>query len=243
MIRHRGCSENEEREVTLDTTGGSPVCKLCLGIGDNKCFLTRICSQLVDMDLARLLHARMYAQEKVQELLDQVRGSVCYQRRCRSLYEKWLDVPLDKLHKHVQCTWRGKAAHEMSPALRYFHMHLVKVCIDVQPWHGVKEATLNQLLKYMAADENVPRCDLQLVRSVCTGEVARHPAIHGMLSACAIKIQQMETGKSTTMRNPRRSSFYPRNQRSQGSNMFYWGVSEFLPTFRTVGFNLLHLHS
>ncbi len=217
LIRHKDCLPDVETDVALDSAGGNPVCNLCLGVGDSKAFIGRICMQMVDMDLAKLLHARMYAEEKVEKILNEVRSGACYQRRCRSLYEKWLDAPLHDLHKHVACTWRGKMAHSMSVAAQYFCMHVVKVCIDVQPWHGCKEATMERMLQYMASDPNVPRLDLALVRNVVTGDISRHPAIHGMLSALALKIQMLEEDKST-MRNRFRTSL---------DYLWFWGIRRY----------------
>ena len=199
VIRRGTCQRQGEVQTSED--GESKICQSCLELGNNRKYLTRICLFVVDVDLARLLHARMYQEETVEALLARIRNSACYTRRCKSQYDKHLDSPLEKLHFTVSCTWRGRMAHAMNQAMEHFFIHIVKPCIDVEPFTGMKGMYLEKLLKYMSNDPNTPQCDMQLVSQVVTGSISRHPGLHGMLAAIAEKLQNMETGK-TRMRNP-----------------------------------------
>ena len=197
-LRSGGCKI--EGEMLKSPTDDALICRSCLDFGSNKKLVGKVCLFVADLDLARLLHARMYKEETVDQVIQQIRDSVCYKRRCKLHYEKSLDKCLDKLHSDVASIWRGRLAHTMTVALESFFLHTVKPAIDVEPWQGIKERQLQSLLDYMSNDPNTPTCDMQIVRGIVTGSVARHPAVHGMLAAIACKVDMLERGL-TTMRN------------------------------------------
>ena len=68
----------------------------------------------------------------------------------------------------------------MPETLEYFYATTVRPSIDCEPGHGLKETYLNQLLNFLANDGNTSSKDLDIVRSICTGKIQRHPALHGV---------------------------------------------------------------
>jgi phosphoserine phosphatase len=63
--------------------------------------LSRISNLLFDMDSARLLHRRCFAEEKVDELLEHLRTKSIYLRRSKSKYEKMFAYEHQQLHKEA----------------------------------------------------------------------------------------------------------------------------------------------
>lgn len=115
--------------------------------------------------------------------------------------------------------------------MEMFYAQIIKPALEVEPGHGVKEAYLNKLINYLACEEGTSSRDLDLVRQICTGRLQRHPALHGVpwmethigsygslgghmpaiqlapaqvMTACAIRINNLEEGR-TTFRNPKRA--------------------------------------
>ena len=59
------------------------------------------------------------------------------------------------------------------------------------------------MLEFMTNNPETNEFDQQLVRSIVTGRVAKHPAIQGVLVGCMQKLRNLEEGK-TTMRSSKR---------------------------------------
>lgn len=202
LLRHSQCDAQLPTKVTEDSEGRQ-ICDKCKDLGSNKNFISRVCSSVHDLDMARWLHCKMYAAETVPEMEQAIKQSAIYQRRSQTQYDRFLNADMTDLHRMVAACWRGKISHGMTPAMEQFYAHVVKVCVDVEPWEGAKQLTLQKLLSYLSCDPNVTSFDMKLIKGVVQGTVNRHPAIHGMLAACAAKLDMAENNKST-MRHPNR---------------------------------------
>lgn len=84
----------------------------------------------------------------------------------------------------------------------------VTPCLDVEPGACMKKHHLEKLLSFMANDASTGAQDLQIVKSIVTGQVSRHPAVHGVLCAIMDKLRQWERG-THTMRNRHRALLNP----------------------------------
>lgn len=62
---------------------------------------------------------------------------------------------------------------------------------------------LQKALRFLQREPETTAKDLQFIRSMVTGKLARHPALHGMVIAIANKLDNLERNKSS-MRNPKR---------------------------------------
>lgn len=69
--------------------------------------LARVCTFVLDMDLALVLQARMYKEKAVETVVATIRESACYNTRCKHSYEVYLDAAVEKWHSHVAVTRRG----------------------------------------------------------------------------------------------------------------------------------------
>ena len=202
-LRHCRC-QRENAKVRVDEEGNR-ICSLCLALGSEKRFLSKIASFVADLDQARLLFARMFAAETVESVVEQFQSKANYMFRCQTTYDRFIALPVDELWQKVRAIWCGRAAHKMTEACKMFHLHTVRPCLDCEPGHCLKEKYLQQLVNYMQNDPNSSEKDLELVKQVVTGKLSRHPALHGVMVACALKVDHLERG-ITTMRN-RHSAF------------------------------------
>ena len=202
-LRHCRC-QRENAKVRVDEEGNR-ICSLCLALGSEKRFLSKIASFVADLDQARLLFARMFAAETVESVVEQFQSKANYMFRCQTTYDRFIALPVDELWQKVRAIWCGRAAHKMIEACKMFHLHTVRPCLDCEPGHCLKEKYLQQLVNYMQNDPNSSEKDLELVKQVVTGKLSRHPALHGVMVACALKVDHLERG-ITTMRN-RHSAF------------------------------------
>lgn len=106
-----------------------------------------------------------------------------------------------ELHTKVRSFWWGKSASKMSKNLGHFFATKCKPAIECDPEHTFKKDELDRLLEFMRAEGT--DSDLKMVKAICTGALHRHPALHGIMSACVEKVHLLDTGK-TTFRNPKR---------------------------------------
>ena len=65
-------------------------------------------------------------------------------------------------------------------ALDLFFSQTVRPCIDTEPGAGLKEAYLQKLIDFLASDPNTSTRDLDMIQSICSGKLQRHPALHGV---------------------------------------------------------------
>ena len=200
IIRHCRCSGSG----TLANSEES-VCKLCFELASSQKFISKICGFVLDMDAARLLQKHMYASERVGDFMAKCRDKALYQHRSKASYEKLFAMPVDQLHRQVRSTYHGRMAHSQTKAFEGFLAHTVLPCIEVEPKFSLKQQALENLLGFMRQDPNVAPADLNVVRTIVTGQLSRHPALHGVIAACAERCQRQEAGLST-MRNSHRHS-------------------------------------
>lgn len=200
IIRHCKC---QKQDAVYTGDDGWSTCKICLSLGNDQKFLTRTSQFVADLDEARLLFHRMYKSEVCPEFIKTLKEKNVYQRRCKTNYDRFIDFDLPKLHASVRSKWVGRKGRQTSDAMGMLMAHVVLPCIDVEPSYGLKEANVDRLLKFMSNDENSNPKDLEIVKSIVTGQVSRNPALHGIMVALMTQFQNMESGK-TTMRNPNR---------------------------------------
>ncbi|CAK9110511.1 unnamed protein product [Durusdinium trenchii] len=207
IIRHCKC---QKQDAVYTGDDGWSTCKICLSLGNDQKFLTRASQFVADLDEARLLFHRMYKSEVCPEFIKTLKEKNVYQRRCKTNYDRFIDFDLPKLHASVRSKWVGRKGRQTSDAMGMLMAHVVLPCIDVEPSYGLKEANVDRLLKFMSNDENSNPKDLEIVKSIVTGQVSRNPALHGIMVALMTQFQNMESGK-TTMRNPNRRDERERN--------------------------------
>ena len=183
-------------------------CKECLELGSKHRFLARICNFVWTLDMAKLLHIRMFHPEEEEDFVEKLRASANYCRRLKTLYDTHLELELDQLHHKVKCIWnkRVNRAGAVTEALELFVAVYVRPSLDAEPGQSIKHAHLEKLLAFMGRDPTTSSADLNLVRAIVTGEVSRHPAVQGVLVACITKVRALKSG-ATTMRNRHRVLF------------------------------------
>lgn len=174
-------------------------------MGNRQRFLTKISQFVHSLDQAKILWNRMFNPEGYETFLEELRSSANYVRRAKQLYEDSIAKDDDKLHHEVRCVWHGRQGQQMTQALQLFFGQWVQPCIDSEPGHPIKHQCLEKLLGYLSREESTSQSDLDMVRAIVTGKLSRHPAIHGVLTACMSKLRQFAQGTST-MRNRHRGS-------------------------------------
>ena len=187
---------------------GDACCTECFQLGTKQRFVAKVSLFVWSMDMARLLHLKMFDSDSVPAFESKLRGSPNYLRRNKALYEQFMDLDLKELHLKVRRTWNGRAANQSTEALELFMAMYVTPCLDVEPGACMKKHHLEKLLSFMANDASTGAQDLQIVKSIVTGQVSRHPAVHGVLCAIMDKLRQWERG-THTMRNRHRALLNP----------------------------------
>lgn len=121
---------------------GDAICKSCHEIGNSEKFIWKVCALVLDLDLARLLHTRMYRDEHTEAFIDELKKKEIYTFRCGKSY----DSSLQELHKQVKASWSGRPRN--TEAMKMFHMLTVKPCVDVEPTASIKASTFNMRSRY-----------------------------------------------------------------------------------------------
>ena len=180
---------------------GDAICKSCHEIGNSQKFIWKICALVLDLDIARLLHTRMYRDEHTEAFIAELKKKEIYMFRCGKSYDSAFNSSLQELHKQVVRSWSGRPRN--TEAMKMFHMLTIKPCVDVEPTASIKDIQLQQALKFLQGDPNSTSKDLLFMKQMITGKITRHPGLHGLVVAIATKIDNMERGK-TTFRDPKR---------------------------------------
>lgn len=183
---------------------GEAVCEKCAGLPNDQNFIGRVCGLITDMDMAEYLHAHMFNSESVEKMEETLRESANCKYRCKTTYNVFFKLSLEKLHHKVRCCWGGRAAHKLTASLELFAAQYVRPCLDTDPNAPLKSASLDRLLDFASNESELSQADRTLVKSIVTGDISRHPLIHGLLQACMARISAIDRG-GRTIRNPHRT--------------------------------------
>ena len=182
-----------------ETDDGDATCAKCVELGSQQRFMHKVTYFVLTMDLAKLLHFKMFKAELEHDFIEEIKAGPNYTRRHQTTYDWFFDMPVELLHNKMRGIWNGKIAQDMSESLNLFVTMYVRPCLDTEPGHSMKDVHLQRLLDYMSKDEMTGKGELEMVRSIVTGQLSRHPAFHGILVACMAKLRCIEAG-NTTMR-------------------------------------------
>ena len=69
----------------------------------------RVSGFVVDLDSARYLWHRLFANEKAEELEQSLRAKEIYQRRCQSTYDHLFSLDTEALYNKVRAQWHGRS--------------------------------------------------------------------------------------------------------------------------------------
>eukprot|EP00435_Cladocopium_sp_Y103_P008560 s487_g2.t1 len=197
ILRSANCKK-EDVQVHID--GEDAVCEECSKLCSQQRYLHKVSAFVHSMDEARLLYHRMFAEESLEEFLSELRESANYQNRAKVMYEQSIEKDVAALHHRVGCVWRGRMGQENTQALNLFFAQFIQPCLDTEPGHPVQHKAIERLMRFMTNDPNTSSLDANLVKSIVTGKLSRHPAMQGVLIGCMAKLRNWEEGK-TTMRN------------------------------------------
>ena len=205
LIKYIFCSSEIALELNnphfqvLVSDDGNVCCRACMELGSCKRFIARVSQFVHSMDEARLLYARTFSPETVDDLIEQLRGSPNYLRRHKNAYEMSFGMPLEKLHRHVRSVWLGRQSNKLTDTLTMWVSQYVTPALEVEPGASIEEVHVQKLLNYisMSKVQKVNRQELKLVERIVTGKISQHPAIQGMLIACMNKLQCQERGTCT----------------------------------------------
>jgi len=203
-IRCAQCVGQHADVLVSTSPSGESVCSKCLELASNQKYLSRVCGLILEMDVATLLFKRMFAQETAEEYIEELKASACYQRRCKTQYDKFFAMGASDLWSKIRSSWHGRSGHKLSEPMQIFFTGTVKPCLEVEAGHSYKHTQMEQLLHYMRSDPTTSASDLSIIRAVVTQQVHRHPAVHGIMASCMNKLDNLEKGKAT-FRNPRRA--------------------------------------
>lgn len=77
---------------------GDACCTECFQLGTKQRFVAKVSLFVWSMDMARLLHLKMFDSDSVPAFESKLRGSPNYLRRNKALYEQFMDLDLKELH-------------------------------------------------------------------------------------------------------------------------------------------------
>ena len=183
---------------------GDSTCLHCTDLCNQQKFLSKVSNFVLSMDMATVLHARMFDPESLPDLLKTLRSSANYLRRQQSMYEWVFALETDKLHLKVRSLWCGRMGHKMKDALATWMATYVSPCLDTEPGHSFAKHHIDSLMQSLCSSGTVSETEMSLVRAIVTGEVSRHPALQGILCACLHRLKNFENG-TTTLRNRHRA--------------------------------------
>lgn len=183
---------------------GDACCEECFLLGSKQRFVAKVCNFVWSLDIARLLHFTMFDPDGLEDFKGKLRSSPNYLRRHKALYEQSLSGSPEDLHSQVCKTWRGRLGVTNTETCELFMAMYVSPCMVCEPGSSIKKQHLQNLLNFMQSDPTTGAGELEMVRSIVTGEVSRHPAVHGVLCAIMDKLRQWQHG-THTMRNRHRA--------------------------------------
>ena len=197
VLQHRKCTEDNAPKQVRRHGENEATCYDCFNLASDPKFISRIAGLLLDMEAARILWHRMFAQEKLPGYIEQLKQSTLYLRRSKSTLDHFLGMTDSQLHAKVSSQWFGRSGNVMVEAMKGFYWSVVKPCLEVEPGCSLRDLQLQKLLDYMRSDPNASSRDLAIVKSVVTGELHRHPAIQGIMLACMNRVDKVERGNNT----------------------------------------------
>ena len=65
-------------------------------------FLSKVCSAVFDLDAARILYARNFASDKIDQTIAEMKKKAIYTHRCKTMYDKMFAMPVDALHRQAR---------------------------------------------------------------------------------------------------------------------------------------------
>lgn len=114
----------------------------------------------------------MFAQETVEEYIEELKASACYQRRCKTQYDRFFAMSASDLWSKIRSSWHGRSGHKLSEPMQIFFTGTVKPCLEVEAGHSYKHTQMEQLLHYMRSDPTTSASDLSIIRAVVTQQAS-----------------------------------------------------------------------
>ncbi|CAE7348804.1 unnamed protein product [Symbiodinium microadriaticum] len=140
-FRHVSCTGKAAEPIRAKD--GSQACSLCFGLGNDKNFLHRIARFVRFLDMARLLHAKIYAKDTVDTLLDSMTQKAVFKERNAKDYQQFFDMETRQLQQEVRQIFHGSAQQRTTSAMHYFCAHVVFPCLQVHPDHVLQGVSLD----------------------------------------------------------------------------------------------------
>ena len=107
---HWQCASSSDETKQVRRNGeGDATCSQCFSLASDQKFLSRVSGFVVDLDSARYLWHRLFANEKAEELEQSLRAKEIYQRRCQSTYDHLFSLDTEALYNKVRAQWHGRS--------------------------------------------------------------------------------------------------------------------------------------
>lgn len=110
---------------------GEHVCVDCFKRCSDQRFLTRLSTFVLDLDAARLLHCRMFATEKVDDLIASLKQKAVYTQRSKTVYDHMLDLSTPALHKQASRNVSVQSSLETYP---FNPLHIFSYLFKAKPY-------------------------------------------------------------------------------------------------------------
>lgn len=206
ILQSSSCAGKEQETECRISQEGESVCLHCVALGSSQRMMARACDLVFDLDMASLLYKRLYECEQIDHFIEKLRGSPNYIRRKKASYEKFFEFDCAMLHRKLRPAWYGRAGHKLTESMAIFMARIVTPCLEVEPsdGNGLRSVQIERVLSFMRSDQDTTPNDLQIVKALATGQLHRHPVLHGVVSACMNRLDMLEKGKST-FRCPKRN--------------------------------------
>ena len=170
-FRHVSCTGKAAEPIRAKD--GSQACSLCFGLGSDKNFLHRIARFVRSLDMARLLHAKIYANDTVDTLLDSMTQKAVFKERNAKDYQQFFDMETRQLQQEVRQIFHGIAQQRTTSAMHYFCAHVVFPCLQVHPDHVLQGVGLDTFYRLLQTNSSVLPADVQLVKQIACGQMHR----------------------------------------------------------------------
>ena len=93
-------------------------------------------------------------------------------------------LPVEELHIKVRGIWSGRGVHKLTESLEMWIATYVRPCLDCEPGSSIQDKHLQGLLDFLVSDASRPQHEIELVKAIVTGRVARHQAISRIENPC-----------------------------------------------------------
>ena len=175
----------------------------CKSIGVSRPLIRSITRLNLKLAAGRMLHARFYKPDELEQLCEKYKQQSWYKRISwsRLHFDNLMLLSDEELQRWVRASFGTMTASQTNDTMADFITEVVMLCLDINAHSFTSDATKKALSlgNHLRAGtlSTISDEDLRLACKVASGCLKSHPAIHGLLLAVLERSSRDERGVRT----------------------------------------------